>query len=133
MASRFHVAVFCSEAAYPQRHAFYAGIFGETEQKVSINDGSEGHHYTGSVWLTDGFCFGLLIKPDLTGSVEVLAHVGVIFEKLSEFNGELQRRDADLSQVKILEGGESQIFVLDACNSSVEWELACTELINPAR
>ncbi len=133
MTKRFHVAVFCSSDAYRERHAFYAGMFGPTELNASINDGSEGHRYTGSVWTTDSFWFGLLINPDLTGSVEVLAHVGVIFDKIADFRIELQRRSADLNRVKVLEGGQSQIFVQDVGNPSVEWEFACTEILQNTR
>jgi catechol 2,3-dioxygenase-like lactoylglutathione lyase family enzyme len=128
MSKKFHVAMFCSDAAYAERRAFYTGIFG-VPYDGPINEGSEGHSYQGSIWDTkDGLCFGLLIKPDLTGFSEQLAHVGFIFDTGVEFDAEIQRRGIDMRKINKLQAGQRQVFIPDERVPDVQWEFSCSEI-----
>lgn len=131
MGKKFHVAMFCSDAAYAERRAFYTEMFG-TPWEGLINEGSEGHSYQGSIWNPDnGLCFALLLKPDLTGPTEQLAHVGFIFDTGAEFDAEIQRRGIDVRKIEKLQTGERQVFVQEESGPRVEWEFSCTEITSP--
>jgi catechol 2,3-dioxygenase-like lactoylglutathione lyase family enzyme len=127
MAKKFHVAVFCSAVAYPERRAFYSATFGAPSHEGTINEGSEGHNYDGSMWAQQGLCFALLKKADLKGGGEQLAHVGLIFDTGAEFEDEIQRRSIDTQRIKVLSQGERQVFVPD--ENGIEWEFSCSETI----
>ena len=123
MGKKFHIAVFCSDAAFAERRAFYIATFGEPSWEGSINEGSGGHSYHGSIWgRQTSLVFALLINTALKGSAEQLAHVGFIFDDETEFNAEIQRRGIDVQQIKVLTTGARQVFVPDENAPSVEWE-----------
>jgi catechol 2,3-dioxygenase-like lactoylglutathione lyase family enzyme len=129
MAKKFHVAVFCSDATYLERRAFYTAIFGAPSWEGPINEGSDGHSYDGSIWQQQGICFALLKEPTMTGAVEKLAHVGLIFETGAEFDAEIQRRSIDKQRIETVQAGQRQVFVRD--ENSTEWEFSCSETITP--
>jgi hypothetical protein len=121
--------MFCSNAAYSGRQAFYTTVFG-APWEGPINEGAEHRSYRGSIWdRGDGFCFALLVNPDLTGSAEHLAHIGLIFNGGAEFDAEIRRRGIDVQQIKVLPAGQRQVFVPDEKVPGVEWEFTCLELI----
>jgi catechol 2,3-dioxygenase-like lactoylglutathione lyase family enzyme len=126
MVKKFHVAMFCSNAAYAERLAFYSAVFGTPSWEGSINEGSESHTYHGSMWTQQGLCFALLKKSNLVGITEQLAHIGFIFDTGGDFDSETQRRGIESQQIKALPAGERQVFVRD--ENGIEWEFSCTEI-----
>lgn len=129
MGKSFHVAMFCADAAFDERQAFYSATFGAPSYEGAINEGADGHSYTGCVWSKpDGLVFALLRNPTLTGSNEQLAHLGFIFDNRAEFDAEIQRRCIDPGKVGILPQGQRQIFVQDESVPCVEWEISCSTI-----
>lgn len=123
MGKRFHVAMFCSVAAFDERRAFYSSTFGAPSYDGGINEGAESHTYAGSIWnRQDGVVFALLVNQSLTGPFEQLAHVGYIFDNEGEYDAEIQRREIDPGKIKMLREGQKQVFATDA--SGVEWEFS---------
>lgn len=123
--------MFCASAAYPERKVFYTTMFG-VPWEGSINEGSEGHRYRGSIWdKQDGLVFALLINPALSDRTEQLAHFGFIFDSALEFDAEIRRRSIDAAQIKVLPGGQRQVFVRGENIPGVEWEFSCSEAVKP--
>ncbi len=121
MGRKLHVAMFCADAAYLERQAFYSMIFGKPSGEGAINDGMEGHIYNGSTWDVQGhILFALLRNPALPDSLEQLAHIGIIFDNEREFEAEIQRRGIDAGKIKEYPEGHRQVFESD--DKGVEWE-----------
>lgn len=121
--------MFCSDAAYAERRAFFTAIFGTPVYEGSINEGDGGHEYKGTKWdRDDGYLFALLKNSDLTDSNERLAHIGFMFDNNAEFDAEIHKRAIDEKQIKVYPNGWRQVFIRD--ENGVEWEFACTETAN---
>lgn len=125
MAGKFHVAMFCSEAAYSERRAFYAAIFGTPSPDGEFNETEALRSYHGCEWdRGDGLLFVLLKNPDQTGPVEQLAHVGFMFYDRAEFDSEVKIRGISADKIADLSGGHKQTFIPAENASSIEWEFA---------
>ncbi len=125
MGKKFHVAMFCSEAAYAGRRAFYSAIFGAPSSDGEFNEGETSRSYIGCKWdREDGLLFVLLKNPDLTGPVEQLGHVGVMFYDSAEFDSEVQRRGISADKITVYPIGHKQTFVRAENGAEIEWELS---------
>jgi catechol 2,3-dioxygenase-like lactoylglutathione lyase family enzyme len=129
MGTKFHVAMFCSDAAYAARKAFYTAVFGVEPWEGGINDGAADHRYWGSKWDRDGYLFALLRNSALAGSEEKLAHIGFMFDSGAEFDAEIHKRGIDTQGMRVYPEGQRQVFVQD--ENGVVWEFSCTETTSP--
>lgn len=121
MSSKFHIAMFCSVSAYAARKSFYSAMFGVEGNECTINDGTDGREYEGSIWdRNDGYHFALLKSQDLKEQDEKLAHIGFMFDSIVEFNTEIQKRGIKTERIKEYTEGHKQVFIDD--NAGFEWE-----------
>jgi len=124
MSKKFHVAMFCSEAAYAERRAFYAATFGAPSPDGEFNEGETSRSYIGCKWdREDGLLFVLLKSPELTGPVEQLGHVGFMFYDNAEFDSEVQRRGISGEKITVYPAGHKQTFARAENGAEIEWEL----------
>lgn len=120
MGDKFHIALFCSKAAYEARKLFYTEVFGAEPQEGWLNEGKAKRQFWGSCWDRHGLLFALLLDENLSKAEEKLAHIGFFFDKSEDFDAAIKKRGIDPQSVKPDEHGNKQEFLEDG--DGVEWE-----------